>query len=188
MVFNANTKLKGIIDDFRKDYNQTAERTREEFMKGLPAGARVPDQGKIYNKDQEQAFRNRAIEYKAQAEAILDDHLKEVHEKMTDAPSSEMTNTIALLSTRGNITNSDIEHLAQRNRENGNNFQVHRALQDLGAKNHVIVPDHELTQQETALNDLKHSISSALTCETAAGRSDAFYAFLATQVDQTIVD
>lgn len=185
MTINANTKLKEIISEFRTDFRVTADKSRNERMETMRPGEPIPDRGKVYSPELRQAFSDRAIDYKNRADEILDDHLKEVHERMTEAPSTAATNTITLLSSRDNVNENDLNHLLE---QYGSNYQVHRSLQDIAKKHGIIVPDHLLTKQEQALSDLKSNLDHALTLDAAEKGSEGFYAFLGTQVDQVVSD
>lgn len=188
MVYQANSKLKGIIDGFSKEYKVTADKSRENYMKVLPVGSRVPETGKIYQPEVEQEFNQRTLQYRAQANEILDNLLTDVHEKMTKAPTTDAANTVSLLSSRSNITRDEIDHLVETY---GDNYQVYRAIQDIAHKSGYRIPDHYLGRQETELGDLKHNLDTTLRYETAAKHGDsfgAFCSFVETQVDQVVSD
>lgn len=188
MVYQANTKLKEIIIGFSDEYRRTAETSRNDYLKTLPAGARIPVTGKIYQSEKEEAFRDRAKEYRGKADDIFDELLSEVHEAMTKAPTTDAANTISLLSSRSNVTRGEIDHLVETY---GDNYQVYRSIQDIASKNGYRIPDHYLGRQEAELGSLKHSVENVLRYETASERGDSFGAlcsFLGSQVDQVVTD
>lgn len=180
-----NTELKKIIKDFYSDYNRTAESTKKEYLMTLPIGAKIPDESRIYDAEELERFKERASQKRAKALSIVDEHLTDVREKMTEAPSTDAVSTITLLNSRQNITENEINHLVEAY---GDNYQSYKAIQDIGTKNNIRIPEHILTKQEESLNNLRHSVDSALTYETASRRSQGFYDFLAVEVDGTIVD
>ena len=185
-TYKPNTELKKIINDFKDDFTRTAESSKKEYLMTLPSGARIPNEMKIYNSEELSKFKERTAERKAKALSILDEHLTEVHEKMTAAPSPDAVATLSLLATRNNLTSGELDHLVK---QYGDNYQSYRALQDIGAKNNMRIPDHNLTRQESDLNDLRSSIEKVMTYEKISSSSSlGVYAFIASTVDGVITD
>lgn len=185
MVYDANGKVKKIIDDFRTDFAKTVESTRANYVKSLPAGATIPGENKIFDPAEVDAFTGRANKYRQDATDILNSCLEDISKKKTESPSSDAVNLLTLMSARQNVTADELNDVINNY---GSNYQVYRACQDISVKNNLgHLSDHPLQVKEQSINDLQNNLNRLFTygdaCKNASG---GFYSFMQIAVDNAL--
>ncbi len=185
----AKTKLKGILKEYKDEFDKRSMASRDAYIKNLRPGESIPTEGRIYNVDNHREyFSQRCIEIRAKADAVLDGEINAIRAKKSEAPTTEAVNAITLAAARQNINKDDIDDLI---RGFGNNYQSYRSIQDLAQSHHIeFFEDHPLAAQEQSLSDLKHSIDKYIGIDSAdAGRvSGGYPSFLEMTIDSVIPD
>lgn len=185
MVYDANGKVNKIIDDFRADFARTSESTRAKYVKELPAGARVPEQNKIFDSEEVSAFSERANKYRQDATDILNRCLDDISKAKAESPSSEAVNVLTLMSARQNVTADELSDVI---RNYGSNYQVYRSCQDISVKNNLgRLADHPLQAKEQSINDLQSNLNRLFTYNDACKNANGgFYSFIQMAVDNAL--
>lgn len=183
-------ELKAITNRYVDDFNVICERSREERLKTLQPGARVPAQGKLYGDDARNEFKRKADAHRVQAMSIIGNELRALNEKMTAAPSTDAVNTIQLLKMRSNITPEDINVLMMRY---GDNSQVRDTLVDIAGQHDIKdykFESNPIRVKAEKLKDLNNSINNSLRLESAErGHASAgFVSFLNAAIDDAFPD
>lgn len=182
------TQLKAITKDYADDFKRISERSREERLKTLEPGAKIPASGVLYGDRAKADFKVKADGYRTRANEIIDRELKVLNDKMTAAPSTEAVNTIQLLKMRKNLTEADINPLMERY---GDNIQVYDTLRDIAAQhdiNSYRLEQNPLRAKAEKLTDLRTSINNNLRVERAERgyASDGFISFLNATIDDAL--
>lgn len=186
MIINekVNKELKSIISQFKDSYQIACDSSRNAYMKTLPAGARVPKEGILYGDERRQEFESMCAGYRDKALALLNKVLSDLHDKMTEAPSTDAVNSITLLGLRENISQSEIENLLERY---GDNPQAWNTIVSI-ARDHDIraFSDHPIEGQISAINDLSRSLERVLSTRSASAghATDGFLSMVEMQIDE----
>lgn len=179
-----NKELKSIISQFKDSYRIACDSSRNEYMKTLSAGARVPKEGILYGNERRQEFESMCAGYRDKALALLNKVLSDLHDKMTEAPSTDAVNSITLLGLRKNISQSEIENLLERY---GDNPQAWNTIVSI-ARDHNISSfgDHPIEGQISDINDLSRSLERVLSTRSAIDghATDGFLSMVEMQIDE----
>lgn len=169
-----NKALTDLLNLFYDDVTVTVRSSREEYLKGLPAGSRVPESGKIYGDAFQREFKNRCASYIAKCESILNPVLDELNEKMTEAPDADAVNVIGLLNMRSHVSKEEIADLIDRY---GNNPQAYAAIADIALRHEIMLDRDPHIECIEGISSLKRSLENAFT-PAAVERGHASEAFL----------
>lgn len=179
-----NKELKSIISQFKDSYRIACDSSRNEYMKTLSAGARVPKEGILYGDERRQEFESMCAGYRDKALALLNKVLSDLHDKMTEAPSTDAVNSITLLGLRKNISQSEIENLLERY---GDNPQAWNTIVSI-ARDHNLsyFGNHPIEGQISAINDLSRSLERVLSTRSAIDghATDGFLSMVEMQIDE----
>ena len=115
---NTNKKLKEITTSYRNDYERICRDSREECLKEMKPGERIPKDGIIYGDEAKELFNAKAIEYRNNANALIDAELDAIRHKISEAPSTEALNSVSLMALRKNVTSENINDLISRYGDN----------------------------------------------------------------------
>ena len=169
-----NKELKSIISQFKDSYRIACDSSRNEYIKTLSAGARVPKEGILYGDERRQEFESMCAGYRDKALALLNKVLSDLHDKMTEAPSTDAVNSITLLGLRKHISQSEIENLLERY---GDNPQAWNTIVSI-ARDHDIhaFNDHPIKRQIEAVDGLARTMERTISAQSANGghASDGF--------------
>ncbi len=181
----ANTQLKSIISEFRDGYDQICRSSREAYLKTLAPGATVPKEGLIHTTAGHEEFKAMAQKLREKADAIMEEALSSLREKMTAAPSTEAVNTLSVLNLRDDVTEDEIDSLLAKFSDSPQAWQsVLSIAKRAGFRDFL---NHPVFDQLRKVEDLQKSLDSALTASSAmTGRAtNGFLALLEMQVDDT---
>ena len=184
------SELKAITKGYADDYKAICEASREECIKSLKPGSRMPATGVLHGEEARAKFRAKADSHRKEAVRIIDNELRILDNKMSAAPSTEAVNSLQVLKMRKKVTANEIESLMMRY---GDNSLVHDALCDIAADHDIrtyAVADNPVRVKAEKLNDLKQNITTSLRLEQAerGHATDGFISFLDAAIDDAIPD
>lgn len=178
---NANKELKKIMSDFNETYKAICAKSREDYIKSLGPGAMIPNNGPmIYTEDGKNYFTEECRKYKAKAHEILDTHVRDLKNKITEAPSTDAVNSITLLKLRDSITEKEISDLMERY---GDNVQAYNAIKSIAyAHNIKSFGDHPLNARLENVEALTENIDKTIAPWNKY-ISDGYIGFLGMDID-----
>lgn len=184
-----NRQLKSILSDTVNSYRRACNDSRSAYMATLKAGARIPEENRLYSAEERERFSSLCLESKHKVHDIFDSIKQEFKQKTTAAPSADAVNTISLLKARGdNLTPEEVHALLD---QYGDNVQAFRAIKSIANEHKVYVyRDHPIDEKAKDIEGLEQSINNVLSPYSAeSGRySDGFLAFMNMSIDSCFPD
>ena len=182
-VGTTNDKLKSLLSEYKTEFDMVSRASRDAYMRTLGAGAKVPEESRIYGEEFVDRFNGKSDELRGRADEILNGEIEAVKVKKGEAPSTDATNTIMLASVRSNVSKNDVDDLV---RSYGENYQAHRAIQDIAEKNNYHIADHPLIERDADLVGLQNTMDKVLSHYNAyeGKASDGYLAMVGMQIDQ----
>lgn len=106
-----NRELKGIIDEYKRNYEKMRRISEEHYKTTLKAGETFnPHEGFYFDEDR-RAFQAICDSLKDRANEVIRGAALQVMAQNTAAPSTEATNVITLLNSRQNVSADEIDQL-----------------------------------------------------------------------------
>lgn len=182
----ANKELKEILSQYVSKYKVACDLSRENYLKTLSPGARVPEHDKLYTQADRDAFEAECCGLREKASKITEDLCKDLRAKSTEAPSTEAVNTITLLGARKNVTESEIRDLI--NQYGADCPQAWRAIKDIADSHDIhVIGNHPVDGQLKAIEDVGSSIYHAMSAANATRTaSNGFAAFIGMSIDEAL--
>ena len=135
---DVNKKLKGLVDEYRNTYDSIAKSSRNFVLANLKPGEKVPEEGIIYLDHYKDQFKEKAKKIRADALQIIDDAKAKVELKMSEPPTTEMTNLVTMLKYRDDLTEQEVDSLLDKYSDN---VQTFRAINSIAKEKGLIVGD-----------------------------------------------
>lgn len=182
----ANRDLKKIIRDYQEGYKSACAASRDAYMKTLAPGEVVPQEGRIYQQKEKDAFESKCNGYKALANSTLDGLVSSLGETVTAAPSTDAVNAITLLSLQKNAGKKDIARLLDTY---GKNVQAYKTIVSIAHERGIDEYPRMHPEEATldSIESLRETLNSALTLRNAeTGHAGAFMSMVAAEVDNAL--
>lgn len=182
-------QLKSILSDTINSYRTACTDSRSAYMATLKAGARIPEENRLYSTEARERFSAQCMENRHKVHDIFDSIKQELKQKTTAAPSTDAVNTISLLKARGdNLTPEEVHALLD---QYGDNVQAFRAIKSIANEHKVYVyRDHPIDEKAKDIEGLERSIDNVLSPVSAeSGRyTDGFLAIMNMSIDSCFPD
>lgn len=132
-----NTKdITDKLNTFYKEYNKTfqsyAEISRTDYLKTLPAGAKVPSEVKLYTDESKAKFKDYSKKATAEINSYIDDCMQEIYKLKTNAPTVEAVNYISMLNR---LDKPQVDLIDMAMTRYGDNYITYTALFDIAKSN-----------------------------------------------------
>ena len=184
----ANAELKKIAREFNQKFNFYSEESYNEKLLSLKPGESAPIKGQLTG-SYRKAMEDFAAECRRKTADIMDRELTEVNKKLTEAPSNDAINSIALFNMRNPqaLNEGMVRTLLDKY---GSNPQSYEAILDIAAQKGIRLDfngsAHPLREQQANIEALGKSLSKAFTVRNAEDRhSTGFNSFIEMTIDQT---
>lgn len=178
----ANRELKQIINDYRKAYETIKEINYAQYKAELKPGQTV--QSNInFSSDNVDRLKEKAAACREKAQDVIKPLLDRIDREITDAPSTEATNTIQLLALRSNITEADVENLMKRY---GDNIQAYKAIRDIAKGKEIdIYKPHPAEEERDRVNNLLHNFQKNPEGYNDSKSGVTYISFMEADIDNT---
>lgn len=161
-----NEKMKKVFSDYADIYGKLCESSRNDYIKKLAPGSSLPKAGILYGDDAAATFSAKCTELRQQGNAIIDDEMNAINDKLTAAPTAEAVNACTLLSLR---KSKDAEEYRALLKKYGDNVQTGDTIRAIAKQNNVLsLPDDPIKEKAEALESLRGTIYRDITPRNAA--------------------
>ena len=127
-----NRELKELIDKYQRNYDDLRQTSENRYKASLQPGQTFHAKQGFYDDQTKAEFAKVSDEYWEKAHKLVDQATLDIMEANTAAPSTEATNTIMLLNTRQNVSESELDQLMSRYGRDCP--QAYRALYEIGQR------------------------------------------------------
>lgn len=104
-----NKELKGIAQDFEREYNIRMNASENAYRQSLKPGQQfIPHKG-FYDERNRDEFRKVCDSAKEKAHGVINRLASDILDATTKAPSTEAVNAISLLASRKNVSADEID-------------------------------------------------------------------------------
>lgn len=177
-----NEKLKREFRRYSDTYSKLSEAAKMDYLKTAQPGEKVPERVALSGEYAER-FQNTINDIRVNVDNLLRPIQEKLEASITDAPSQEAANTIALLSTRKHIDQAEIEHLINRY---GDNVQAYNAIKDIASEHDVYLMNHQVLSDLKAVKSLADTPSSFSLMNANSGKATAgMISFVEMSIDST---
>lgn len=106
-----NKELKGLIADYKRDYEILRQKSEAKYKNSLQPGAVFHAQQGFYYEEDKAEFEQICRGLREKAHALIDGATLELMAQNTAAPSTEAVNVVTLLNARQNVSAEEIDQL-----------------------------------------------------------------------------
>lgn len=178
-----NKELKGIVDEYKNNYEAMRKASETKYKTTLQPGAIFHQKNGFYFEEDRQAFNAVCNRLKVKAHDIITKAELEVMEKNLTAPSTEAVNVVTLLNTRQNVSADEIDQLMTK--YGLDCPMVYKALHEKAESlGYHDFKQHPITEQAENIANMSRTIDSAISCASAENSIVTSTAALNVTIDQ----
>ena len=168
------------------DYKRALDNSFSKKIKELKPGEVAPKKSLFYQEDID-GFSDVVHKYRERGRELIEDALKRIREKKTDAPDSDAINFLTVFRTKKNVSEADIMDALERY---GDNYSMFCALRDFAVEHNIYtITPHIYDEVETGLNYILDSINKMSVNDCNDGHAgDGFASVFDMMIDMNIPD
>ena len=129
-----NANLKGLADEYRREYDHLHQASYNHYLKGMKPGETIPAGKAFYDNVHEGSFHTVCTDLREKAGRYIADALKDLKAQAAEAPTPEALAAVQMVAMRKNITEQDINRLMEAY---GSNPITYTTLQDIAAQHDI---------------------------------------------------
>lgn len=158
----AADRIKAAYSEIKPMYDQTAEKSRAEYMANLPVGQPIPQEGIIYGETNKGDFKNFVSGQRQKALSTLSDYRDSIDDSMAAAPTDEALRAVQAFALRDPDSMTREEYADQVDRlmkRYGGNYTAYMTLYDMAVKKGILdFKKHPLAYEAEDIGRLEREI------------------------------